>query len=124
MTKQLKVREEIAPREDSVESFISQAISANVPMETLEKLFTLREKVKAEKAKEAYVAAMSDFQSQCPVIKKTKKVLNKDGTLRYQYAPLESIVEQIKTPVKSNGFSYILFHRSFLCSRTPLFCFG
>lgn len=106
MTKQLKVGEEIAPREDSVESFISQAISANVPMETLEKLFTLREKVKAEKAKEAYVAAMSDFQSQCPVIKKTKKVLNKDGTIRYQYAPLESIVEQIKTPLKSNGFSY------------------
>src|SRR3990167_10453941 len=50
---------------------------------------------------------MSVFQDSCPVIKKTKKVLNKDGrTVRYQYAPLDSIVEQIKKPLKEAGVSY------------------
>jgi len=63
--------------------------------------------VKAEKAKEAFVAAMASFQSQVPVIKKTKKVMNKDGrTVRYQYAPIESIVEQIKKPLVNNELSY------------------
>lgn len=91
----------------SVESFIHQAITANVPVETLEKLFALREKVKAEKAKEEYVRALAVFQGECPVIKKTKKVMNKDGrTVRYQFAPLDSIVEQIKTPLAKAMLSY------------------
>src|SRR3990167_2131118 len=50
---------------------------------------------------------MSVFQDSCPAIKKTKKVMNKDGrTVRYQYAPLDSIVEQIKAPLKSAELSY------------------
>ena len=91
----------------TVETFISQAISQNLPVETMEKLFALREKVKAEIAKEAYVEALSKFQGNCPVIEKTKKVLNKDGrTVRYQYAPIDAIAEQIKKPLVENGLSY------------------
>ena len=91
----------------SVDTFISQAISQNLPVETMEKLFALREKVKAEQAKEAYVEALSKFQGNCPVIEKQKKVLNKDGrTVRYQYAPIDAIAEQIKKPLVENGLSY------------------
>lgn len=90
----------------SVESFISQAITSNVSVETLERLFELREKVKAEAAKEAYISGMSKFQAACPVIKKTKKVLNKDGSIRYVFAPIDSIIEQTKAIVAENGFSY------------------
>jgi hypothetical protein len=51
----------------------------------MEKLFALREKVKAEQAREAYVESLAVFQSNCPVITKTKKVLNKDGqSVRYR----------------------------------------
>ncbi len=91
----------------SVDVFISKAIEANLPVETMEKLFALREKARAEQAKEAFVHAMSVFQGKCPVIKKTKKVLNKDGqTVRYMYAPIDSIVEQIKSPLAECGLSY------------------
>lgn len=91
----------------SVESLISQAVKANVSIETLERLLVMRDKFNAEKAKEAFVVAMSGFQSECPVIKKTKKVLNKDGrTVRYSYAPIESIVEQIKKPLSKYKLSY------------------
>lgn len=91
----------------TVDTFISQAISQGLPVETMEKLFALREKVKTEQAKEAYVEALSKFQGDCPIIEKTKKVLNKDGrTIRYQYAPIDAIAEQIKKPLVENGLSY------------------
>lgn len=91
----------------SVESLISQAIAGNVPVETLERLFSLRERVNAERAKAAFVEALATFQSQCPIIEKTKKVLNKDGrSVRYQYAPLDAIVNQIKKPLADNKLSY------------------
>jgi hypothetical protein len=90
----------------AVEGLISQAIAANLDVEKLERLFALRVQVKAENAREEYVMALSRFQEECPVIEKTKKVLNKDGSLRYQYAPLESIVKQIQKPIADNGLSY------------------
>lgn len=91
----------------SVEGFIQQAIAANAPVETMERLFDLRAKVKAEYAKEQFTEAMGAFQLACPVIKKTKKVLNKDGrSVRYQFAPLDGITEQIKQAMKANGLSY------------------
>lgn len=107
MNKSVTIKKPVSPETGSVESFISQAIQQNVPVETLERLFALREKVNAERAKAAYVQAMADFQSQCPVIKKTKKVLNKDGkSVRYMFAPLDSIVEQIQKPLASAQISY------------------
>lgn len=101
-TKEITIKE---PAE--VTNFISQAIAANVSVETLTGLFNLREKVKAEAAKEAYVRALSVFQSECPVIKKNKKVMNKDGrTVRYMFATIDSIVEQIKKPLAKAELSY------------------
>jgi len=100
-------KEIVQSSQSSVDTFISQAIQNSLPVETMEKLFSLRERVKAEQAKEAYVKAVSKFQRECPIIEKTKKVLNKDGrTVRYQYAPIEAIAEQIKKPLTSNGLSY------------------
>lgn len=91
----------------SVESFIVKAIEQNVPVETMEKLFDLRAKVKTEQAKEQFVSALSNFQAQCPIIEKKKKVLNKDGkAVRYMYAPIDSIVEQIRKSLADNGLSY------------------
>lgn len=94
-------------QDSSVDTFISQAISSNQPVEVMEKLFSLREKVKAEYARESFVSSLSGFQSECPIIEKTKKVMNKDGvSVRYQFAPIDSIVSQIKIPLAKYGFSY------------------
>jgi hypothetical protein len=101
--------QEIAPKQEamSVEVFIAKAIESGLSIEHMEKLFTLREKVKAEQAHEAFTEAMAQFQAVCPVIEKTKKVLNKDGrTVRYQYAPLDVIISQIQQPLAKSGLSY------------------
>jgi hypothetical protein len=44
-------------QKNEVALFISQAIEKGLPVETMDKLFALREKVKAEQAREAYVEA-------------------------------------------------------------------
>jgi len=91
----------------SVESFIIEAIEQHLPVETMRELFNLQKEVRAEQAREAFTEALANFQSKCPVIEKTKKVMNKDGrTVRYKFAPIDSIVEQIKKPLAECGFSY------------------
>lgn len=84
----------------TVEVLISQAIAQGLSVDTMERLFTLREKVKAEQAKETFIKSMSALQSELPVIKKLK-----DGHVA-KFAPLEDIVETTKPFIKTHGFSY------------------
>lgn len=96
-----------APKAKEVDSFITLALEQKAPIETLEKLFALQKEVKAEHAKSAFVEAHAKFQGMCPVIEKTKRVMNKDGqTVRYVYAPLDAIVDQIKKPLAESGLAY------------------
>lgn len=105
--KETDVQIQEAPRQSEVDTFITLALTQKAPIETLEKLFALQKEVKAEQAKSAFVEAHARFQSQCPVIEKTKIVMNKDGrSIRYKFAPLDSIVEQIKKPLADNGLAY------------------
>ena len=97
----------VATRESEVSGFISQAIEKGLSIEVMEKLFALKERNDANIAKEAFVEAMAKFQAECPVIKKTAKVMNKGGgSVRYKYAPLDVIVAQVKKPLGNNNFSY------------------
>lgn len=101
----------IVPQENSivnfnVESLMAKAIEHGLSPETMEKFLAMRQQLKAEWAKEQYTRAMSNFQSQCPTIVKTKGVKTKSGAVAYKYAPIESIVEQVKPYLQENGFSY------------------
>lgn len=96
----------VVPEDRSVENLMKQAIEKGTPVETMEKLLTMRRELKAEWAKEQFDKAMASFQSECPTIKKTKEVKTKAGILAYRFAPIESIVSQVKVPLKDNGFSY------------------
>ena len=104
----LKEEESMTPIKSEIEKLISQAINKKVPVETMEKLLSMRRELKQEKAKEEFDSAMSIFQSKCPTIVKDKKVYEKNSTtkVRYSYAPLESIVAQVKSHLSENGFSY------------------
>jgi hypothetical protein len=66
----------------------------------------MRTQLKQEWAKEEYNRALSEFQARCPAIAKTKIVKDKHGDVRYKYAPLESIIEQVKDLLHASGFSY------------------
>ena len=94
------------PMNNEATKLIAQAIDKNVPVETMEKLLAMRRELKAEKAKELFDQAMASFQANCPTIIKTKEVKTKSGIVAYRYAPIESIVDQVKESLKNNGFSY------------------
>jgi len=98
------VRQEVDP-----ERLIAKALDKGLPVEALEKLLAMRRELKAEWAKERYFSALAGFQSECPTIEKKKAVANKDGSLRYHYAPLEDIIGQLRTLLEKYGFSYTAF---------------
>jgi len=95
-----------ALQQSDIQLFITQAIDKGVPVETLERLLIMAKELKAEYAKEQFNINMSAFQANCPVIKKTKSVTTKSGMVAYRYAPIESIVQQVKHLIQEYGFSY------------------
>lgn len=91
----------------NVEALLAKAIDAKSAVEVLERLMVMRREARAEAAKEAFDRALAEFQRDCPTIAKTKKVYVK-GALRYCYAPLEAIIQQVKELLQKHGFSYAL----------------
>lgn len=94
------------------ESLIMKAVESNVPVESLERLLAMREKLNAERAREMYFTALSMFQAKCPIIQKTKQVKGRDGKVRYSYAPLDEVVKQVSPLLESVGLSYTIKTRS------------
>ena len=91
---------------DSAEALIAQGIEKGISVDTMERLLAMRRELRAERAKEAYDRAMAGFQSKCPTIVKTKAVKTKSGAIAYRYAPIESIIDQVKHLLQKYGFSY------------------
>ena len=90
------------------EALIMKGIENNLPVESLERLLAMRETLRAEQAKEAFFMALANFQADCPIITKNKKVLQKNSNqVRYTYASLDSIISQISPILKENGLSYM-----------------
>ena len=100
---------ELVPQNQSIENLIGRAIENNTPVETMEKLLSMRRELKAEYAKEQFDKDMALFQGECPVIKKTKAGgQTNSGQVAYYYAPLDSIVSQVKEIIQKHGFSYTI----------------
>lgn len=91
---------------NDINSVISLAIKSKADVQVMKEMLAMRRELKAEFAKEAFDLAMATFQKECPVIEKTKIVKGKGGEIRYKYAPLESIVTQVKEILGKNGLSY------------------
>jgi hypothetical protein len=94
------------------QALLIQAIDKNLPIESMERLLAMRDKMKAEWAKEQFFVALSGFQSECPIIEKTREVRSKDKVtgedkgLRYAYAAIEDLVEPVRTLFFKWGLSW------------------
>ena len=95
----------MVPAVPSVEGLISRAVEHGISVEGLERLLGMHERLKAEAAREAYFEAMTGFQSDCPVIPKTKQA-GGSGSYSYRYAPLEVIVSTVSPLLREYGLSY------------------
>jgi ERF superfamily len=92
----------------NAQSLISQALSSNAAIETIEKLVSLAKDVRAVQAREAWHRAMADFQKLCPPIQKTKTATittRAGGRYSYSYAPLEEILRVVRPVMAPLGLS-------------------
>lgn len=94
-----------------IEQLLTLAVDKNASIDALEKLLAMRRELKEEQAREAFARDFAAFQGECPVITKSKAVMNKPskgGGIRYHYAPLDDIVSQVQELLKKYGFSYTI----------------
>jgi len=87
---------------------IAQAIDKGLDVAALEKLLDLKERWEADKARKLFFQAFTNFQAQCPDLRKTKAVQfeTRTGGTAYHYAPLSDITRQIAKVLKANDLSY------------------
>jgi hypothetical protein len=93
-------------QDNSIEGFISAAIEAKLPIETIKEFLVMRKELKADQAKEAFTEAMANFQKDCPVIAKTSPVKSKTGEVTYRFASIDSIILQVKDVLGKNKLAY------------------
>lgn len=84
------------------------AINKDLDIDKLRDLMQLQKEWKADLAREAFFSALTQFQSECPELRKSKKVSYKAGSalVEYHYATLADITRQIRGPLKEAGMAY------------------
>lgn len=95
----------------NVEAMLMAAIEKGAPVETIEKVMEMGEKIRARMAKESFNVAMAELQQEMPVISKDMEVrekMEKGGGVRYKFTPLASIVKQVGPIIAKHGFSYTI----------------
>ena len=97
------------PAEQQPVSLIQLALEKGYDIDKFKQLFDMQERWETRQAEKAFLQSMSNFQRTCPKIIKTKEVnypVQGGGNIKYKYAPLGEITEQIKETLHSNGLSY------------------
>ena len=82
------------------------AVETGADVERLDKLMQLQERWQAGQARQAFLAALADFQRDCPALPKTKEVKKRDGGLLYKFAPLPEICATISATEHTCGFTH------------------
>ena len=116
VTPEQTITEPTAKTEYNPYSLIEMAIQSNADIDKLERLMALQERWEANQAKKAYIENMAKFQSECPIIIKSKEGgTTKAGDVAYKYAPIDVVLEMenkngesVKSLIAKHGFSYDL----------------
>jgi len=93
----------------SMTDLIKHALDINTPVESLERLVALHERVSQQQAERDYFAAMARFQADCPSIKKNSSAsFATDGgsKMSYKYSELDAIAAVVNPLLDKNGLSY------------------
>jgi hypothetical protein len=83
-------------------------IKAGVTAENVaafKELVLLQERGEDRNAKRQFAAAFSALQAEMPAVQAMQAVPNKDGSLRYKFAPYEAVLKQVKPYLDKHGFS-------------------
>ncbi len=103
MTDALATRPDTLPAQLDPQALISKAIEAGAGIDTMERLFALAKEMRGVMAREAWYAAMAEFQEKCPAIKKTATARMKGYS--YTFAPLDEICSTVQPVMGPLGLS-------------------
>ena len=92
--------------EITMEAVLYEAVQQGMNAEALEKLVGLKERLDAKEAEKTFNAAFSRFQGSIGVIVGRKEgSKTKAGVVAFKYAPIEQIMEVIRSPLAACGLS-------------------
>lgn len=94
----------VAKTEATPSALLELAVQQNLDIDKLEKLMAMQERWQAGQARKAFLNAITEFQSSCPELSKSKTV--SFSNTKYKYAPLGEIAGIIKKPMKNSGLSH------------------
>lgn len=108
MTTDLQTRPEMALSVPAlnIEALLTKAIETPGAVDAIERIVALRKELASDAAKAAFDEALSAFQSECPIIEKSKGVPDRNGNIAYKYAPIEHIEAKIRPLLRQHGFSH------------------
>lgn len=119
-----KRERQLAAPEPSVAIMLQKVIDGGITAENvaaLEALVGLYDRMQARQAEKDFAKAFSDLQAKTLRVVATKAVPNKDGTVRYRYAPYEEILEQVQPFLSEHGFC-VSFDSEFSEGRMTAIC--
>lgn len=93
----------------AITELVHLALEKNLPVETLERLVALHERVTDRQAASEFAAALAQFQSECPPIQKSSVAnvtTRGGGTFSYNFADLTTIAQTVRPLLHAKGFSY------------------
>jgi hypothetical protein len=110
-TKQLAIKEtEVVPQKEITMQDALMAIvqRTDIDPDRLEKFLDLQIKMENRQAELAFNNALAQFQGDCPIIQKSRKIDFEagKGRVKYNYSPLDEIVHIIKPILSKYGLSY------------------
>lgn len=92
-----------------VTQLLQLAVERGTPVEQMEKLVDLYERMEAREAAREFNRALAAFQAECPPIgkNKTAEITTKSGgKYSYTYAPLDEIVPIVRPILHKHGLSF------------------
>jgi hypothetical protein len=97
----------------TVTDLLQTAIMQGTPVEQLEKLVELHERMEERQARKEFFAALARFQAKCPTILKNKtgKVTSSKGSgYSFTYADTPQIIETVRPIAAEEGLSFSWDH--------------
>lgn len=87
-------------------SLLAQAVAANLPVESLERLVALKERCDRVESERQFNRAMTEFQSKCPAIAKNKSASFGQGKAKYDFVTFDAITITIAPLLSECGLSF------------------
>lgn len=106
MELEVQSEQQVQPTQSQPVDLIRQALEAGHGFETIRAILDMRKEIAADEARKEFLVAMSRFQGEMPVIPKRKEVRDKNGKVRYRYAPLDTIVDAVKGTLAKHELTY------------------